>query len=129
MRTTIGRLTALSVARQKEKGLFADGGGLYLQVSASGTKSWIYRFMLRGKTRDMGLGSYRDVSLAEARNKVAEFRQMRKRRDRSVDARNSRNEQATLEAACAMTFEQCAEAYIEAHRPSWRSAKHAAQWD
>src|SRR2546423_11410517 len=74
MARTIGRLTALSVARAKTKGRHADGGGLYLQVSASGTKSWIYRFMLSGKLREMGLGPYPTFGLADARARAVECR-------------------------------------------------------
>ena len=44
MANQIGRLKALTVTRTKEKGLYADGGGLYLQISAAGTKSWIFRY-------------------------------------------------------------------------------------
>lgn len=63
----IRKLSTLAVARTKAKGMYADGGGLYLQVSESGTKSWIFRFAARGKTRDMGLGSLHTIGLAEAR--------------------------------------------------------------
>ena len=52
----------------------ADGGGLYLQVGESSAKSWLYRFMLNGRAREMGLGSLRAVSLASAREKAARCR-------------------------------------------------------
>jgi hypothetical protein len=75
----INRLSAVKVAAAKAKGLYADGAGLYLQVSGSGSKSWIFRFKLGGRTRDMGLGSLQDVTLAQAREKAAEARQQRQR--------------------------------------------------
>src|SRR6266436_3337487 len=63
-----GRLTDLKVRREKEPGLHHDGRGLYLQVTATGAKSWVLRYMLRGKAREMGLGSYDDVGLADAKS-------------------------------------------------------------
>jgi len=74
----VGRLTALKVAKVKKPGMYADGAGLYLQVSGDGentpAKSWIYRFTLRGRSREMGLGSFSIFGLAEARAKAAECR-------------------------------------------------------
>jgi hypothetical protein len=65
----IGKLSAVEVAKAKGPAVLHDGGGLYLRVSASGSKSWVFRFQLDSKRRDMGLGPYPDVSLAEARGK------------------------------------------------------------
>jgi hypothetical protein len=58
----------MGAARATKPGRYADGGGLYLQVSQSGTRAWLFRFMRNGVARHMGLGSVRDVSLAEARS-------------------------------------------------------------
>ena len=66
----INRLSARAVDAAKEPGLVADGGGLYLQVARSGAKSWIWKFMLNGRSREMGLGSLKAVSLAKAREKA-----------------------------------------------------------
>src|SRR5580693_8021258 len=63
----IGKLSAVEVTRAKGPAVLHDGGGLYLRVSAAGTRSWVFRFQLDGKRRDMGLGPFPDVSLAEAR--------------------------------------------------------------
>lgn len=63
-------LTALAVRNAATPGLTADGGGLYLQVGPTGGKSWLFRFMLKGKARAMGLGPLHTVSLAEARQAV-----------------------------------------------------------
>jgi integrase len=76
----------------------------------------------------MGLGPTHTISLAEARDKAAECRKLRLRGVDPIAARRAERGNAQLEAARAMTFRQCAEAYIEAHRPSWKNAKHAAQW-
>ena len=56
MARTLARLTALAVSRAKHHGYRADGGGLYLQISASGSKSWVFRFREGSRLREMGLG-------------------------------------------------------------------------
>jgi hypothetical protein len=74
----VGRLTALKVLKVKKPGMYADGAGLYLQVTGDGdvhvAKSWIYRFTLHGRAREMGLGSLSTFGLAEARIKATECR-------------------------------------------------------
>ena len=68
----INRLDALKVRRAKRPGYYADGAGLYLQVARGGARSWIFRFTLNGRTRDMGLGSVATFSLGEARQAALE---------------------------------------------------------
>lgn len=67
------RLSAVGLA-SKLSGFYADGRGLYFSVSPSGSRSWIFRFMLRGKSRDMGLGSFPDITLSDARSAAASAR-------------------------------------------------------
>ena len=74
MARTIGRLTALKVDKAKRPGMYADGGGLYLRVTHNGTKNWVFRFMLNGRPRWMGVGPLHIIGLAEARNRAAAFR-------------------------------------------------------
>jgi integrase len=76
----------------------------------------------------MGLGPLHTVSLSEARTKAREARQLRLEGVDPIDARQAKRSQAKLDAAKSMTFRQCAEAYIAAHAPGWKNAKHAAQW-
>ena len=64
------KLKALSVSKLQEPGYYGDGGGLWLQVSKTGTKSWIFRYTMNKKQREMGLGSLLFVSLAAAREKA-----------------------------------------------------------
>ena len=129
MARTIGRLTALKVTRiANQPGLHADGGGLYLQVTAGGA-SWLYRYMLRGRAREMGLGPLSVYGLQEARTKAHEARKLRHEGVDPIEARLAVRAEAKLEAAKSIAFRQCAEAYIKAHRAGWRSAKHAAQWE
>ena len=129
MPRTIDRLTALKVTHAIRKpGMYADGGGLYLQVS-NGSASWIYRYMLKGVAREMGLGPLALYGLKEARLKALDARRLRHEGIDPIDARRAIRTQAKLDAAKALTFKQCAEAFIKAHRAGWRNAKHAAQWD
>src|SRR5579871_2289495 len=128
MPKNVGRLNALSASGNRSPGFHCDGGGLYLQVTRDGARTWVFRFMLNRKAREMGLGSLRDVSLAEARKRAADCRLSRSMGIDPIEARRSQRKEAELEAARALSFKDCAEAYIEAHRPAWRNAKHAAQW-
>jgi integrase len=128
MARSLHRLTALKVTRTLSRGLYADGGGLYLQVARNGSRSWLYRFRLNGKTRHMGLGSLNVVSLADARTAAFECRRLCQAGTDPISQRDSSLAEARLTAARTMTFDQCAESYIEAHRSGWRNAKHAAQW-
>jgi len=126
------RLSQLTVSRARvadiyPDGMYADGGGLYLQVSG-GARSWIYRYTLDGRTRYMGLGSLGAVSLAEARQKAGEARRLLAAGEDPIAARDAQQAAARAQTAMATTFRQCAEAYIAAHRDGWRSAKHASQW-
>src|SRR5207248_4618317 len=99
MARKIGKLTAIAVSKATKKGMYADGGGLWLQVSASGSKSWIFRFMLHGRAREMGLGSLSAVSLADARVKASECRRLVHERIDPIEARHRKRQEARLEAA------------------------------
>ena len=124
----IGKLTTLSVRQQHRRGLFGDGGGLFLQVSERGAKSWIFRFKKDGRLRVMGLGPVHTVSLAEAREEARLCRKARLGGIDPIDARRAGRIEERIEAARAMSFAECAAAYIAAHRAGWRNPKHAAQW-
>ncbi|SFM99591.1 tyrosine-type recombinase/integrase [Methylobacterium pseudosasicola] len=116
------------VSRTREPGLYADGGGLYLQVTHADARSWIFRFMLNGRARSMGLGSLHTLTLAEARNKATECRKLCLDGIDPIEARQRVRSAAQLDAAKAMTFDACAETYIEAHKKGWRNEKHIDQW-
>jgi integrase len=124
----IGKLTALAVDKAKRRGYYGDGGGLFLQVSAAGTKSWVFRFKEAGKLREMGLGATHTTGLAEAREKARDCRRMRLDGIDPIAARKAAHAQTRLDAAKAMTFQECAERYIASHKAGWRNPKHAAQW-
>lgn len=109
--------------------MYADGGGLYLQVSRSGTKSWIFRFALNGREREMGLGPLHTVSLSEARDLALEARKLKLRGVDPIDARHAERSAKRLDVAKAVSFKQAARAYIKANSAGWKNAKHAAQWE
>ena len=67
----MGKLSALSAKTISEPGRYGDGDGLYLNVATSGTKSWVQRIVINEKRRDIGLGSYPAISLAQARSLAA----------------------------------------------------------
>lgn len=77
MARSIHRLNSLNISRATERGYYPDGGGLYLQISATSTKSWVFRYYVEKRAHDMGLGSLNDFTLAEARARAKEYRQQR----------------------------------------------------
>src|SRR6516165_690530 len=107
----VEKLSALIVSRAKARGYLGDGGGLYLQVSASGSKSWVFRFKDHGRLREMGLGSVHAIGLAEARKRATACRQMRLDGTDPIAVKKAGKLKAKLEAARAMTFRQCAEVF------------------
>ena len=121
-------MTAVAIAAlAKKPGRHSIGGSLYLQVSASGSQSWVFRYRLHSSVREMGLGSRPDVSLAEARHAAAAARQMAKAGTDPVAARQDAKAQAAA-AAGHNTFREVADAFMAAHAPGWRNAKHRQQW-
>ena len=127
-RRTLHRLSPRRVTTERKRGRYADGGGLYLQVSEQGTKSWLFRFMQGGKARQMGLGAVHTISLPEAREAALKCRKLLHEGIDPIEVRNRERASRRLQAASAMTFKGCAEAYIKSHKAGWRNAKHAAQW-
>jgi len=128
MARAIGRMTALAVARATKPGMYADGAGLYLRVTPQGTKNWVFRYMLHGKPRWMGLGPLHTISLSEARLRAAERRRERLDGIDPIENRRAQRQQAQLEASRSITFSECAAQYVDAHGAGWRNAKHANQW-
>ena len=129
MARLVEKLTPLAVSKASKPGYFGDGAGLWLQVSKSGSKSWIFRFTLAGKQREMGLGAVHTVTLPEARAKAKECRLLLLDGKDPLDTRKATVLVQALERAKMMTFDQCAAAYIAAHRGGWKNAKHVSQWE
>jgi len=125
---TLRKLTDASAKAVKTAGRHSDGGGLYLNVSASGSKSWVFMWAkmvtkpngtIGPKRVEMGLGSYPDVSLAKARTKAAEFRAM---------IEDGRDPKAERDREVEPTFGECADQFIASAKSQWRNAKHEYQW-
>ena len=112
----------------KVRGLHWVSESLYLDTRARGGKSWVLRYMVDGEAHTMGLGSYKVFTLAEARERARKARKLVKTGIDPIRHRNEQRKAARVDRAKAMTFKQCAEAYIAAHRAGWRNTKHAKQW-
>jgi integrase len=123
-----GKLSAVAVTKATGPAVLHDGGGLYLRVAPSGAKSWVFRFQLDGKRRDMGLGPFPDISLAEARGKASAHRKQRHEGIDPLDAKAAQRQAQRVSVAKGRTFRECAVEFIDKNRAGWRNAKHAAQW-
>jgi len=120
MARNINRLNARAVTTITENGRHADGGGLYLSISPNGGRRWVFLYRWHGKPTEIGLGSARDVALARARSLAA---QARAKLAENINPKEIRRPSA------GATFGDCANRVIEAMRPSWRSHRHATQWE
>jgi len=111
---------------------YSDGNGLYLRVAASGSKSWIYRFQLNGKRRDMGIGNLADLTLAQAREEVATLGKLVRQGTDPIEHRKTQQEARQQAEAVArikaVTFGAAASAYIDSQKDGWRNPKHIDQW-
>ena len=113
------KLTATKIKTIREKGRFGDGDGLFLNVTATGTRSWIQRVVVHGRRRDFGLGGYPAVSLAEARRRCADNRKViAAGRDPFIEKRKP----------AVKAFREAAEIVHEKDLPRWTSEKHAKSW-
>jgi integrase len=122
-RFTVRRVQALT-----DPGRYCDGAGLWLQVSPTATKSWIFRYQLDGRARHMGLGPYPEVTLSEARDAALEARRLLIQGVDPIEARNAERRAARTRAKGAVSFAEAAGQYIADHRDDWKNQKHAAQW-
>jgi integrase len=123
-----GKLSAVEVTKAQGPAVLHDGGGLYLRVSAAGAKSWVFRFQLDGKRRDMGLGPYPDISLAEARAKATAHRKQRHEGVDPIEAKETERRAQRVSAAKGRTFREIAEEFITRNKAGWRNEKHRQQW-
>jgi integrase len=123
-------LGALQVAAVTEPGLHAVGGvaGLCLQVESTGARSWVLRVMVAGKRREMGLGGFPDVKLADARRLAREAREAIAQGRDPVEERRAAKARLLAEAGRTLTFEQACRDYINAHEKTWTHPAHAQAW-
>lgn len=120
MARALHKLTDMTVKAEKASGRHSDGGGLYLWVSPSGSKSWLFMWSRDGKRREMGLGAYPVVTLAKARSKAGDCR---------LAVEEGRDPIAEKSKEAEPTFAECAALYIESVKSEWRNAKHEYQWN
>ncbi|MCY4085559.1 MAG: integrase arm-type DNA-binding domain-containing protein [Actinomycetia bacterium] len=116
---TDGKLTAAGVKALSKPGMHSDGRTLYLNVTRGGSKSWIQRVAINGRRRDIGLGPYPAVGLAQARRRAA---------DNRAAVADGRDPLAEKRKAAAPTFREAAARTLEAHRPRWRSDHYTRNW-
>ncbi len=130
MARALERLTALQIGRLKLPGMYADGGGLYLQIASAGARSWIFRYRIGGRktAREMGLGSAATIGLAAARDAAGDARRLLTAGIDPLEDRAAKRTAEALAAAKSTTFQECAAAYIESHSAGWKNEKHADQW-
>lgn len=128
MAKQINKLTPEFVATVDKPGMYPDGLGLYLQVSVWNTKSWLFRYQRFYKLRSLGLGACHTITLLEARKRATQARQMLLDGVDPIDTKRERRQSAIVAQARVMTFDQCATAYIDAHKHGWKNAVHADQW-
>jgi integrase len=128
MAQTINQLTAIKVQKIKKPGYHADGAGLWLQVSQAGGKSWIFTYSLRGRAREMGLGSASRVTLAEARDERDKCNRLLREHIDPIEHRKRQRAEAALSERATITFKEAAAAYTAAHRAGFKNRKSAVQW-
>ena len=124
----MGKLNALSVKAINKPGKHGDGDGLYLYVAPSGSKSWVQRIVVDGRRRDIGLGSFPAVSLAQARSLAALNRTAVSEGRDPLAEKQAAKEAARNPEPSVPTFAEAALRVIELRRPTWSNQKHAAQW-
>ncbi|MDI1363349.1 MAG: integrase arm-type DNA-binding domain-containing protein [bacterium] len=133
MAKLVDRLTAMTVRHLAGPGRYHDGGGLYLQVTPSGGKSWIFRYAIDRRERQMGLGPIEFVSLSQARELAREARKQLYEGHDPIEVRPSRRKARRVEAPkegppTGVTFREAMVAYIDTNKAAWRSDKHVQQW-
>ena len=115
----IEKLSTIAANKRMKPGRLSDGGGLYLCVSAAGTKSWVFMWVVQGKRREMGLGPYPAISLKSARDKATRCR---------TQVALGRDPIAERSRELEKTFGDCADLYIGSMEGAWRNEKHKYQW-
>ncbi|RKR46132.1 MULTISPECIES: site-specific integrase [unclassified Paraburkholderia] len=124
---SIHRLTAVAVRTITKPGYHPDGAGLHLQVARGGSRSWIYRYQLRGRSCEMGLGGYPTVSLSEAREKAAEARRLKAAGIDPLGQKQHARKTAQRAQERRLSFREAAAKYIELREAGW-SPTNAEQW-
>ena len=112
-------LSATRAKALKDPGRYADGGGLHLYISKAGRKSWVQRITIDRRRRDIGLGAFPSVGLAQAREKAE---------DNRAAVAEGRDPVAEKHSPAMPTFREAARAVHAANKPRWRNERHSASW-
>ena len=122
----MSNLTIKTINAAKQPGKLMDGDGLHLTVGHNQSKRWVHRFMFQGKRRDMGLGSYPTVSLAEARLRRDQNKRLLSEGIDPIEA--AKTTRAKADHSSSRQFDQAAAQCIESLSAGWSNAKHRQQW-
>lgn len=121
-------LTEKKVEKLKAPGRHLDGQGLILQITATGSKSWVFRFERDGRERMMGLGPLHTINLAKARKAAQAARELLYLGIDPIESRLGERDRQRAEQRARLTFKEAAEKYLIVHVPTWKNAKHVQQW-
>src|SRR6185437_9970761 len=107
------RLTPKEVTSLTEPGFYPDGNRLYMQISRWGTKSWVLRYAIDGRARYMGLGSLKDVNLAEARKRARQANQLVIDRKDPLEVKRKQRHAERAHTADNMQFREAVRRYLD----------------
>jgi integrase len=125
--------TALALKQLKRPGVHAVGNGVYLRITPTGGRTWVFRYTRAGKPHSMGLGPEAAMSLADARAKGYELRKLMGEGDSRIlndpirHRRHTRSQQALAEAR-EVVFKCFADDFLNTHESAWKNPKHKSQW-
>jgi len=126
------KLSAIGVKKNTRKGKYSDGvNNLYLEIKASGSKSWIFRYTIYGKRKEMGLGAFPAIELKEAREVAAGLYKAIKAdptHDPIIERKKAVAKAKLEQQENQVTFKWCAEQFIESKAPEWNNKKSPQQW-
>lgn len=128
IKAAVSDKTTAKLAKQDGMHAVGDPPGLYLLVNGDG-RSWILRYLLNGRRRDLGLGSYIDLTLAEAREKARAKRKLIAEGIDPIEDKKAKRAAAMAADVAAMTFRQCVTGYVNKHGDGWKNPKHRQQWE
>ena len=121
-------LTVKGLGQITDPGRYGDGAGLYVQVLPTGGRSWLMRYKFKKKERWLGLGSLREFTLDEARERARKSRQLLRDGVDPIEDRKAKRAAQALDDAKHITFADAAKKYSEAHEDAWTNAKHRQQF-
>jgi integrase len=126
MAKEVDKLKPLAISKMTTRGRYADGKGLYLQITKGGSKSWLFRYTRDGVAREMGLGTCDDVSLSEARDKRDKMRALLSEGKNPLLLRREHATEIKKAKAKSKTFSQCVDLFLD--RKTFNNVKHGKQW-